>query len=318
MYGYPALGIGLPLQTSITIGGKDVGEMRPAPLPSALHQALRLLSLGSASIESDIPQGLGFGSSAALCAAVARAVATPTATVAAEPTRQLWREAHLLERAFHGTPSGADTSLALHAGIALLTWSPRNHSADRVPELPQLKPLRCGGLHLVAGAVPRRRSTAAEVARIARAYADAEAGVVDTLSELGRLSERAAQAIGNGENAGAALGALATEAQRGLTELGLASPEQDVIIRAGVDQGASGGKLSGAGGGGAFLLFCESEPVATRVFERLHGRTPVLLQLVASGDHSDVRVAITRSEGLQRTLGRVRFQATAPTDRQTG
>jgi mevalonate kinase len=304
VYGYPAVGIGVPLHTNICSaaapGAPAVGAAAPASqLPAALRAAIAALDQAPVSIDSDIPQGLGFGSSAALCAAVARAGAGAPASTT---NQRLWRHAHRLERAFHGAPSGADTGLALHGGVGLLSWQRQDHAARNAADsLPDFRQLPCVELHLVAGAVPRQGSTAAQVARIAAAHAAAEPGVVQALARLGALSEAAAEAFAVRENPGGHLGALASQAHTLLTTLGLADAEQDAILGAGMEQGAAGGKLSGGGGGGAFLLFCESERVATDVFAHLRGSVGVLLQLAVAA----VEIVIPRSEGLQRSVGRL-------------
>ena len=54
----------------------------------------------------------------------------------------------------------------------------------------------------------------------------------------------------------AQLGVVADAAQRLLAGLGLADPSQERLLHAGHTAGACGGKLSGAGGGGACFLIC--------------------------------------------------------------
>ena len=61
------------------------------------------------------------------------------------------------------------------------------------------------------------------------------------------------------------LGRLAGEAQELLAALGVSTPALDRILEAGRAAGALGGKLSGAGGGGAFFLVCSDEDTAGRV-----------------------------------------------------
>jgi mevalonate kinase len=52
---------------------------------------------------------------------------------------------------------------------------------------------------------------------------------------------------------------MATDAMTHLRSIGLANPAQDRLIEAGRRAGAFGGKLSGAGAGGAFFLIAPDE-----------------------------------------------------------
>ncbi len=89
------------------------------------------------------------------------------------------------------------------------------------------------------------------------------------LGELGTIARRAGQILQGGP-AGAVgspagerltrLGELAWQAQERLAELELSTPELDALLEQGRRAGALGGKLSGAGGGGAFyLIFAEPQ-----------------------------------------------------------
>ena len=102
----------------------------------------------SVRIDSDVARGVGFGSSAALCGALARA-ALAHAGAAAEQDDRAWSLAHDAERLFHGTPSGIDTGLALMNGMHAFL--------PRAPRLPVREPFLTAPVHLVVAAVPRRK-----------------------------------------------------------------------------------------------------------------------------------------------------------------
>jgi mevalonate kinase len=89
------------------------------------------------------------------------------------------------------------------------------------------------------------------------------------LERLGALSERAIQVLAGTPTGTTSsdreLGVLAQEAHTYLDELGVATPELNTIIAHGTQAGARGGKLSGAGGGGAFYLVCSTEDEAAAV-----------------------------------------------------
>jgi mevalonate kinase len=197
---------------------------------------------------------LGFGSSAALCVAFARALAGD----GGEPER-IWSVAHRAERFFHGRPSGIDTGLSLLGGLRC--FGPSRQA------LPETRLLRGAPLHLVVGAVPRRKSTASLVGEVgARLGAGARetAGLVE---ELGAIASRAIELMEargpDDEAALGELGALLGAAHVALGRLGLGDPAIDLLIRAGMELGAVGGKQSGSGSGGAFFLLFRSREAAS-------------------------------------------------------
>jgi mevalonate kinase len=96
-----------------------------------------------------------------------------------------------------------------------------------------------------------------------------KAGDVETarcLDELGGLSTAACDALqGPGGQAARRIGELAEQAMRRLRALGLCVPAQDGLLDAGRAAGALGGKLSGAGGGGAFFMVAPDRRAAVRI-----------------------------------------------------
>jgi mevalonate kinase len=290
VYGHPAVGLSLDISLSARLqpgqGGawsvEGVGEGERRKVLQVLG-LLEDLSSGRSSagsgggvllLESVVPRGLGFGSSASLCVALAAAVASWRG--GAERQR-IWEWAHRAEQLFHGTPSGIDTGLALLGG--LYSFRPRP------PGLPSTERLSGLPLHLVVGAAPRRRSTGELVGALRRRVDGGDRRAEAMLRRLGVLAARAAELLGGGAEVGvrmrslsdpgrppppaeppapaepppdiaklAELGELAREAQGLLRQLRLSTPELDRLLQEGRTQGALGGKLSGGGGGGAFFL----------------------------------------------------------------
>ena len=217
--------------------------MRLEELLPALHRHPG----GSVRIDSDIPPGLGFGSSAALCAALASAFAA--VFPAEERGLSVWELAHEAERLFHGTPSGIDTGLALLDGLVLFHPAP--------PGLPRARRLPGLELELVVGAVPRRAESAVLIRGLGERMRAGDERTADALAQLGGLALQAAALLeqhGDPRRRIGELGRLAGLAQDGLAGLGLSTPELEDMLACGRAAGALGGKLSGAGGGGAFYL----------------------------------------------------------------
>ena len=291
MYGYPALGISLPWRLELKISpysemgragtGLDEtgrgGDAHP-PLPEQLAAMFGTPRLhGLVEVRSQIPVGLGFGSSAALCVAAERALA---GSVQPQTAAAAWRGAHERERVFHGTPSGADTGLAAVAGTGYLTW-------ESGRGLPRHEPVPAAELHLVVAAVPRRGDTRAHVAAVAQRMRAGDTATRGVLRRLGQCSTEARALLLDPGAAANDLGAVANRAQRLLAELGLDDPAQDRLLHAGRTAGASGGKLSGAGGGGACFLVCRDARTAARV-------------LAAVGEHAAVAAHVVLCAGSTR------------------
>jgi len=275
VYGHPALGLSLPwpltarweagprwafpglgpheeavagLVVRLADLGADRGLARPAP--------------GTLTLETSIPLGSGFGSSGALCAALVN-LFWPALPLA-ERDLLAWQA----EGLFHGTPSGIDTALALREGWWALDPSVRPAGARPLPD---------PGLALVTGSLVRRADTKALVGALARRRSEGDRGVVEALDRLGH---RAAAAIADLE-AGPAPGSLVdrlaahlTAARDDLRRLDLETEALTRVLDGGLTlPGARAGKLSGAGGGGAFLvLFASADearaalaPLATTV-----------------------------------------------------
>ncbi len=307
VYGHPALGLPLASGTTVTLGfpppffgplqsAAGTGEIRfgeevepeDRQTLSLLVQSVRTLLAeryegpgepgggfplplpGTVRIVSDLPRGLGFGSSAALCVAVTAAFARFAADAGFLPAlsgTDLRLVAHRAERMFHASPSGIDTGLSFLPGLRLLR--PAFPPADSVPSAERLPGV---AVHLVAGAVARRSDTRGLIRSLRERLSGAGGPAMRLLARLGEISGDAASLIRSGieprEIAGG-LGELAREAQGHLRELDLSSPDLDRVLEAGRSAGALGGKLSGAGGGGAFFLVASSPEHAGEIAERL-------------------------------------------------
>jgi mevalonate kinase len=274
VYGHPAVGLSLDSTLRVKLQPAEGGSFRiPGVRAEDREPILRILDLletvsgengeapraglkgkpggGLLLLESQIPRGLGFGSSASLCVALATAVA---ARRGEGDLRRIWEWAHRAEALFHGTPSGIDTGLALLGGL----YSFQPHP----PELPEAERLTGAELHLVVGAVPRKASAGRLIGSLREKVLGKDRRVVEILEQLGVLAAESREILRSrsdgrtGESAATQLARKAVEAQELLSLLELSTPELDRLLREGRNRGALGGKLSGAGGGGAFFLIC--------------------------------------------------------------
>ena len=302
VYGHPALGISLPWRLELKIsavaetGRADSrhGSATPPPLPEQLRAILGTPGMHAVvEIRSQIPSALGFGSSAALCVAAERALAgavAPHRSAAAA-----WRGAHERERVFHGTPSGADTGLAALAGAGYLTWASSG-------ALPRYHPLPAAELHLVVAAVPRSGNTRAHIAAVAQRMRAGDTATRDTLRRLGRCSTEARALLLEPGPSANDLGVVADRAQWMLAELGLGDRTQERLLHAGRAAGASGGKLSGAGGGGACFLVCRDARIAARVLAAIGEQAAVAAHVVLGAGATRQQAPGRRSWAVGRWL----------------
>ena len=283
VHGYPAVGIGCERRITVTfdtdndsgdaartveIAGRQtlahgLGAEDAATFRRAVERALTAAGIpettpGYIRIESDLPPGVGLGSSAALAAAIAFETLASgdraeRSTLDEASKRRVWELAHDIERIYHGTPSGIDTALAVYRGTLAVYPEP-----PRMPRIEALKPRT--DMAIVYGYLPRTGATATLVAAIREALDAGNRRTRDALDALGASSRRAIEMLAGRSPDAAAFGGLADEAHRHLRSLGLSTSELEECLSAGRRAGALGGKLSGAGGGGAwFLVFDEGE-----------------------------------------------------------
>jgi mevalonate kinase len=280
VHGFPALGLTLPLSTRVWLshpGDTAAEPSMPPSTPDHTHcieslvpylgktaQALWQRHAWAARIQSNVPVGRGLGSSSALTGAVARAFAQ--GTLPSVSRRILRHMAHQAEQKYHGHPSGVDTALALGSGLLAVT--PRKNS------LPDLRACSTSPFALVVGTLPRDTNTHDLVQRVrdqVKAHSKRTLGMLTRLGQLAMIPPVL-------RDAGAVLGERANEAHALLQALELSTPALDQSLLAGRSAGAHGGKLSGAGGGGAFVLFCRDRDtactVSTAITERFENSAP--------------------------------------------
>ena len=262
VYGYPALGLQIPLYLEVKLTRHDGPHWELPELDerasglitraiAALPEILgRRIGPHSITVGGNLPTNVGLGSSAAFCTALLRAV--DPEHLAADPVTEFWKAAHALERVFHGTPSGIDTGLSLLQGCSLIFPDP--------PGIPSAQSVELPDGWLVIGAVPRIGSTAELIAGISARRESDPKGTDDLMRALGSISERAGQL--KGKAAIHQLGSLALRAQVILSDLSLSTPAVDEALELLGHAGATGGKISGAGGGGAFFGIFRDEPDA--------------------------------------------------------
>ena len=195
-------------------------------------------------VKSNVPIGMGLGSSAAT--AVGTISATTTLLSKPMTKDEIFEAAYSLERIVHGRPSGVDQATVTYGGLI----SYRNGAVDSRLEVP--KPPS-----LIIGNTGRRRSTGEYVSKVTRLRETNPNKYNRIASHAQKISENAAQALREGRHKD--LGALMNENQRLLELIGVSLPELEKLISAAISAGALGAKLTGGGGGGCMIALVDEE-----------------------------------------------------------
>jgi mevalonate kinase len=270
VYGYPALGIPLPWKMTIQLKPAKtfhwiipLAEDRHLQIIDALLPKLPLYfpeltrrQPFSLTLLSDAPIGIGFGSSGALCVALVKAI-HHYLNLSIDP-QDIWRKAHQIEMHFHHRPSGVDTGIS--------TWNKEGYFEKSISrELPNFHPIAQGKrAPLIVGALNRSLCTAELICSLGKKLVKWPE-LMEHIKQLGNITKKAASTLQHPD----LFGQLALEAQYHLKALGLSTPEMDVLLSHAVSIGATGGKLSGAGGGGAYFIVCPTTEAANRIKNEL-------------------------------------------------
>lgn len=195
-------------------------------------------------VTSTIPMASGLGSGAAVSVAVARALSQHLGCPL-EPSRES-ALAFAVERIHHGTPSGVDNTVVAY-GL------PVYFRRDNPPV-----PFRVGApLHLVLGDTGIPSATSVAVGGVRERWRENPAAYERRFDAIGAIVNEARGRIESGRIAD--LGPLMNRNHFLLQEIGVSSPVLDALVRAAIEAGAWGAKLSGAGMGGTMLALAPKD-----------------------------------------------------------
>lgn len=217
--------------------------------PLAVVARLTLARLGVNSIpdwrielHSDIPIASGLGSGAALSTALVRAIFAQFGQPA--PPAVVSELVYESERFYHGTPSGIDnTVVAYGQPIWFVKGQPPQPFALAAPML------------LAIADTGIRSPTVLTVSKVREAWQQDRARYEAIFDAIGDLVHAVRSALERGD--ASAVGSLFNENQALLKSIGVSCDAIDVLVDAARMAGASGAKLSGAGGGGNIIALVE-------------------------------------------------------------
>lgn len=241
------------------------GETTNNALVYAVQHALKVWNLAPSDltleVRSTIPMGGGFGSGAAVSAALIRAMAD--AIQYPLDTAALNALVFDVEKLHHGTPSGIDNTVIVYN-------QPVYFIRDQA-----LQTFEVGApLHFLvaySGIGTPTKETVGDVRRLYEANHERYGAII---GQIGALVNQARDLIASGSDL-AALGRLMDENHAYLQELTVSSDRLDKLCTAARDAGALGAKLSGGGRGGNIIALVTVESAAIKNALRKAGAAKV-------------------------------------------
>ena len=214
-----------------------------------LHTALQALKEHNGrkgveiSIESEIPAGVGLGSSSAACVA---ATASVRGLFEKEPRQEILRQAIESERTIFEDASGADSSVSTFGGMI-------SYSGGRT-EVIESK----SSLSLIIANSGEIHITRDEVLKVRRFKNENEEAFARMCTCESILVEKALRSIKR--NNLTELGALMLENQRILEEVNISTEKLSMMVREAAKT-SYGAKITGAGGGGCIISLVDESNV---------------------------------------------------------
>lgn len=202
----------------------------------------------SFSVHSDILIGSGLGSSAALCVGLLRLLAL-LFQKNLKP-KELAEMANSLEEAFHGRPSGLDTSVIAYEKPIIFEKGkdPILGSFHWKEEIEGQK-----FFPFVLVDTGERKETFVMVEKTRRVFSSKEGGAL--LARFKKLSESLIQSLGLGDLREVSF--IISEAGKLLKELGVVTQKADEVTKEILGLGALAVKVTGSGGGGCLLALLD-------------------------------------------------------------
>lgn len=200
-------------------------------------------------IKSDIPYGVGLGSSAASLVATIAAVES---LLGRPDKRKICESAIEAERIIHKNSSGADCYVSTFGGLIHYSRGGGFKKIDSKIKLP-----------LVIGDTGIKHNTGELVSSVRKLKEANQMAFGGLMSQAKDICSQALKALGSGNID--YLGMLMNESQLLLERLGVSHEKADDLIGVARRSGALGAKMTGAGGGGAIIALASSKEEGERV-----------------------------------------------------
>jgi len=234
-------------QDYFPLTGGELGHQQLLPVLSVCRSTINELGMNTGldvEIRSELPMGVGLGSSAALSVAAVTAIdAIAEAGLTQDKIVELSMNS---ERLIHGTPSGIDSTVATLGGIII--FEQRNLVERlRLPEIPT-----------VVGNTGIQRLTGRLIGDV-RKRLNSFSCIDKVIDAIADVAVQGRSALIDGDLL--RMGELMTINHGLLWALGVSTPELDRLVNSSLKAGAVGAKLTGAGGGGCMIAVCRKQDV---------------------------------------------------------
>jgi mevalonate kinase len=204
---------------------------------------------------SDIPYGVGLGSSAA---ALVATIAAVDSLLGKADRKKICESAIEAERIIHKNSSGADCYVSTFGGLIHYSKGQEYKKIDAKNKL-----------FLVIGDTGIKHNTGELVSSVRKLKEANQMGFAGLMSQSKDICNQALAALNNGNVDH--LGMLMNENQLLLERLGVSHEKADELIEIARRAGALGAKITGAGGGGAIIALAatkeDSEAIAAGIKE---------------------------------------------------
>jgi mevalonate kinase len=245
----------------------DIGNNSLYPICDAVLRTICNKNLDTGiqiEIKSDIPVGVGLGSSGACCVATVAAIEY---LFDVSDRKRICSKAIESEAIIHKGSSGADCFASTFGGIIYYV---KNHGFDRISflKMPPLILLNSGVKH----------STWSMVSRVEKFKAQNESKFSKLCVRASEICEKGRTAIRTGQME--EIGKLMNQNHKLLKNIGASHEKIDELVEICNRNGALGSKLTGAGGGGSVITLVEEKDqkkVISEVMKRNCEVIPVVI-----------------------------------------
>ncbi len=189
-------------------------------------------------ISTTVPLGAGLGSSASVTVSLARALSNFLGHPL--PDNSINLITYEVEKIHHGTPSGIDNTVITYAAPILFQ---KGYPIKFLDVL--------NGFILVIADSASASSTAEMVEGVRERWQEDKAKYDQLFERIALVTTQVYEVLCKGNMVNS--GALLTENHHLLREIGVSTPILDQMVKAAIEAGASGAKLSGGGGGGNII-----------------------------------------------------------------
>ncbi len=189
-------------------------------------------------VDAEFPPASGLGSSAAVSVATIQAVSTLLGKPISK--KDVASLGHMVEKKVQGAASITDSSVTTYGGVLFVK-----------PKMGVVETVDAAALPLVVGYTGKTGSTKELVAQV-KALRDENPEIVDPLLRtIGRITVNARKVLEDGGD----IGGLMNLNHGLLQALGVGTDLLSRYVYAAINAGASGAKITGAGGGGCMVAY---------------------------------------------------------------